>query len=151
MSTNEIKALIHRFVEGFNKGKTAAMAVIDELYATDIVFHSSTGKDIYGLKDYKQFSSEFFDAMPDAHATINDIIVEGGKAAVRWTMTGTHKGELRGKHIASGASPTDKKVTIRVITIDRIAGGKFVEEWERYDTLGLMQQLGLIPTPNKEK
>ena len=88
----ETKALIHRFFEEFNKGKTAAMAIIDELYATDIIFHSSTGKDICGLKDYKQFSSELFDALPDAHATIDDMIVEGDKVAVRWTMTGTHKG-----------------------------------------------------------
>ena len=56
---------------------------------------------------------------------------------------------VKGQHIASGASPTDKKVTISAITIDRIANGKFVEEWERYDTLGLMQQLGLIPTQAK--
>ena len=145
--TIEIKAVIHRFFDEFNKGKTAALAVIDELYATDIVFHSSTGKDICGLTNYKQFTSEFFDAMPDAHVTIKDIIAEGDKVAVRWTMTGTHKGEIRGKHIASGAPPTDKKVTTWVITISRIAGGKFVEEWERYDTLGLMEQLGLASTP----
>lgn len=144
MSKKETKALIHRFFEEFNKGKTAAMAIIDELYATDIIFHSSTGKDICGLKDYKQFCSEFFDAMPDANVTIDDIIVEGDKVATRWTLTGTHKGELRGKHVASDASPTYKKVTTWAITIDRIVGGKFVEEWERYDTLGLMQQLGLI-------
>jgi hypothetical protein len=34
-----------------------------------------------------------------------------------------------------------------MLQIDRIVGGKFVEGWSRYDTLGLMQQLGLIPTP----
>ena len=48
-----------------------------------------------------------------------------------------------------GISPTNMKVTMWEIFIDRIVGGKFVESWIRYDTLGLMQQLGLIPTPEK--
>jgi predicted ester cyclase len=42
-------------------------------------------------------------------------------------------------------------VTVWEIQIDRIVGGKFVEGWSRYDTLGLMQQLGVVPTPKKEK
>jgi hypothetical protein len=37
-----------------------------------------------------------------------------------------------------------------VIQIDRAAGGKFVEGWERFDTLGFMQQLGVVPTPQKK-
>jgi len=60
-------------------------------------------------------------------------------------MTGTHKGEFM------GIPPTNKKVTISAITIDRIAGGKYVEEWLRFDTLDFMQQLGIVPTPKKEK
>jgi predicted ester cyclase len=136
MSTKEIKALTHRFFEGVNKGKAAAMAVIDELCADDFVLHCARGKDIRGIKSYKQNMSELFSAVPDAHFTINDMVVEGDKVATRYTLTGTHKA-------------TDKKVTTWMITIDRIADGKFVEEWERYDTLGLMQQLGIIPTPEK--
>lgn len=50
-----------------------------------------------------------------------------------------------------GIPATNKKVTVRAIAIDRIVGGKFVEEWGMYDTLGLMQQLGAVPTPKKEK
>lgn len=143
MSVKEPKALVRRLIEELNKGKTAAMAVIDELYATDLVFHNSHGEDMHGLKDYKQYNSEVFNAFPDAHFTLDDMVVEGDKVAMRWTMTGTHKGEAR------GIPPTNKKVTIWAITIDRIVGGKFVEEWERYDTLGNMQQLGLVPTPGK--
>jgi steroid delta-isomerase-like uncharacterized protein len=143
MSAEEIKALERRWFEEWNKGKAAAMAVIDELCATDYVVHSGTGEDIHGLKDFKQSYSEFFSAVPDIHFTIEDMVVEGDKAAVRFTFTGTHKGEFR------GIPPTNKKVTVWGISIDRIAGGKFVESWERYDTLGLMQQLGLVPTPGQ--
>jgi predicted ester cyclase len=71
------------------------------------------------------------------------MIVEGDKVAVRLTMTGTYSGKM------GDTGSSNKKVTISQIIIDRIAGGKFVEEWVRYDTYGFMQQLGLVPTPKK--
>jgi len=141
MSAEEIKTLVRRWIEGANKGKAAAMAVIDELFSPDFVFHSGTGEDIRGLENFKKQLSESFSAFPDFHFTIDDMVAEGDKVAMRWTMTGTH----------TGINPTNKKWTMWTITIDRIAGGKFVEEWERYDTLGLMQQLGLGPTSEKER
>ena len=144
MSAEEIRALERRFFNEYNKGKAAAMTVMDEFYATDIVFHSATGEDICSLKDYKQHNSEFYDAFPDIHWTIDDMIVEGNKKATRFTVTGTHKGGYK------GIPATNKKVTIRAISISRRnAGGKIVEEWHMYNALGLMQQLGLAPTPGK--
>ncbi len=89
--------------------------------------------------------SELYSAFPDIHLTIDDMVAEGDKVAVRITMTGTHKGEFM------GIPPTNKKVTIWAINIYRIAGGKIVEELGKADTLGLMQQLGVVPTPKKEK
>jgi steroid delta-isomerase-like uncharacterized protein len=145
MSAKEIKALERRFFEEWNKGKAAAMAIIDETCATNVVFHSGSGREIRGLKDFKQFNTEIFSAFPDNHFTIDDMIVEGDKVVVRYTFTGTHKGEIM------GIPPTNKKVTNWMIEIDRIAGGKFVEGWLRSDTLGFMQQLGVVPTPKKEK
>jgi len=144
MSAEEIRALERRFFNEYNKGKAAAMTVMDEFYATDIVFHSATGEDIHSLKDYKQHNSEFYDAFPDIHWTIDDMIVEGNKKATRFTVTGTHKGGYK------GIAATNKKVTIRAISISRRnAGGKIVEEWHMYNALGLMQQLGLAPTLGK--
>jgi predicted ester cyclase len=87
--------------------------------------------------------SGFYGAVPDVHVTINDMVVEGDKVAVRFTLSGTHKGEFM------GAPPTGKKVMIEEIGIIRIVGGKFVESWMRYDTLGFMQQLGLVPASRK--
>jgi steroid delta-isomerase-like uncharacterized protein len=143
MSAKDLKALEHRFATEWNKGKAAAMKVIDELCATNIVWHDANGQDIRGLKDFKKSMDEFFNAFPDNHFTISNIIAEGDKVAVIYTITGTHKGELM------GIPPTNKKVTLLVIEIDRFAGGKFVECWIRFDTLGFMQQLGVVPTPKK--
>jgi predicted ester cyclase len=143
MSTKDLKAFWRRFVQECNKGKAAGIAVIDESCATNIVFHGGTGMDIRGLKDFKQYMSSWFDAFPDGHMAIDDLVVEGDKVVARYTLTGTHKGEFM------GIPATNKKVTGWVIEIDRVAGGKCVEGWSRMDTLGLMQQLGVIPKPGK--
>ena len=96
MSVKEIKALERRFFKEINKGKTAAIAAMEEFYADDIVLHLSTGGDISGLKNVKQVSGEEFSAFPDFHYAIDDMVAEGNKVAVRLTATGTHKGEFMG-------------------------------------------------------
>jgi predicted ester cyclase len=133
MSAKENKGLMRRFFNEYNKGKAAAMAAIDRSI------------DTRDLKDFKQMESEAFDAFPDMHVTIDDMVAEGDKVATRVTMTGTHKGEYM------GIPPTSKKVTVSGIFIDRYAGGKIVEDHGEYSALDLMRQLGLVPTPKKEK
>jgi hypothetical protein len=145
MSPKDLKALERHFFEEWNKGKAAAMAVINETTAPNAVLHDSSGRDRRGLKAIKQWLSEEFDAFPDQQYTIDDMVAEGDKVAVRCTLTQTHTGMVR------GIPPTDKKVTVSVILIDRFAGGKFVETWVRTDTLGFDQQLGLVPTPHGKK
>jgi steroid delta-isomerase-like uncharacterized protein len=143
MSTNENKALERRWFKAFDNGKDAVMAVIDELYSNDFVLHSATGEDMHGLKATKKYMDEIFSAFPDIHMKLDDAVAEGDKVAVRFTVTGTHKGKFM------GAPATNEKMTMWSIQIDRIANGKFVEGWERTDTLGIMQQLGLIPKPKR--
>ncbi len=143
MSAEENKALERRWYEECNKGMEAALAVVDELYAIDFIYHSSTGREMRGIKEYKQHISEFGSAFPDLHFTIEDMVAEGDKVALRLTMTCTNKGAFM------GIPPTNKKIVAWEIEIDRFAGGKFVESWSRYDTLGLMQQLGVIPPPKR--
>ena len=143
MSTANIKELEHLFFEEINKGKAAGMAIIGKKYATDLVFHMGTGMDVRGLKSFKKIYSVTHDAFPDNHTTFDDMVVEGDKAVVRYTTTGTHKGTFM------GVPPTNKKVTFSTIEIDRFADGKVVEAWERYDTLSIMQQLGVVSLPKK--
>jgi predicted ester cyclase len=117
-----------------NKGKEATLAEIDEDFAADFIIHDALGMDIRCLKDFKQHVwSEFYDALPDAHFTVNDMVIEGDRAAVRCTITGTHKSAL------IGIPPTNKKVVFWETDIHRIANSKIVEAWQRFDTLGTMQ------------
>ncbi len=113
--------------------------LLEEVYADDVVWHEPE-QDVQGLEEAKQFFSKYLTAFPDFKATVEDAIAEGDKAVTRWTIRGTHQGEVE-----EFGPPTGKQVEIKGITIHRIEGGKIAEEWERYDNLGVMQQLGLAP------
>lgn len=78
-------------------------------------------------------------AFPDLHITTNDLIAEGDKVIKVWTVNCTHRGELM------GIPPTGNKLVVKGIEVFRIAGGKIAELWASMDTLGMMQQLGVIP------
>lgn len=145
MSAEEIKELERHFFGELNKGKAAAMVVIDELCANDFLWHPGAGEDMRNLQDYKRFVGEFYRGFPDVHFAIDDILVEGDKVAVRFTVNGTHTGE------SEGILPTNKRMTLWGIGIDRIAGGKVVESWERYDTLDWMKQLGFALTAERRE
>jgi steroid delta-isomerase-like uncharacterized protein len=121
------------------------MALSNELFAPNFVYHSAMGREIRGIKDYKQSMKEFFTAFPDAQYTVNDTLFEGEKAAVRYTITATHKGPLL------GIPPTNKKMTAETIGIYHMVGGKLEEAWDKMDTLSLLQQIGVVPSPGKSK
>jgi predicted ester cyclase len=44
-----------------------------------------------------------------------------------------------------GLPPTGKQATFTGLVISRMAGGQIAEEWEHFDQLGLLQQLGAVP------
>ncbi len=134
------KALARRnFEEVWNQGK---LQLIDELVAANNVLHDPSvpeGK-VTGTQGYRQFVEIYRAAFPDLRFTINDQIADGDKVVTRWTATGTHKGALM------GIAPTGKRSTVTGITIEHYKDGKAVEAWVNYDTLGMFQQLGVVPT-----
>ena len=132
--SEENKALALRSWEASNNPD-----IIDEVYTPDLVWHEPD-RDIQGYEQAKQFVSSFIEAFPDLNATVEDVIAEGDKVVTRWTIRGTHQGEIE-----EFGPPTGKQAELQGITIHRIEGGKIVEEWNRYDNLSLLQQLGLAP------
>ncbi len=137
MSTEENKAKIRRvYEETINTGN---MAVVDELYSPDHELYASPDT-IHGPEGFKQFIMMYRSAFPDLHFIIDDLLAEGDKVVSRYTAHGTHRGSLQ------GIAPTGKQVTVTGITINRIANGKVVESWLNFDALGMLQQLGVIPT-----
>jgi steroid delta-isomerase-like uncharacterized protein len=139
MSTEDNKALARRAYEALNQRN---WSVYYEQFAPDGVYHNAS-MTIQGLDAYKQFLSMYLTAFPDAQFTIEDLIAEGDKVVTRQTFRGTHQGELM------GIPPTGKQVTVSAIVIVRIVNGKAVEGWQNGDTLGMLQQLGVVPAPGQ--
>jgi predicted ester cyclase len=134
MSTKENETIARRYYEEvWDRGN---LAVIDQLVAPSISLNSWSP----GLEGLKQVITSTRTSFPDLHYTLEDIIAAADKIVVRFTFRGTHRGEYR------GIAPTGKEVTYTGIGIWRIAGGKLVEHWSNIDLLGLLQQLGAIPT-----
>ena len=135
--SEENKALVRRLFEEVLNQKR--VDVIDELFARDYVDHDPDNPDQKpGSEGVHDWVNDFITAFPDVHLTIDGMIAEGDEAATRFTFRATHKGDL------VGIAPTDKQVTVTGVWISRFSGGKIVEAWLNMNTLGMMQQLGVI-------
>jgi steroid delta-isomerase-like uncharacterized protein len=139
MTLDENKALARRFYEDvINKGN---MRLAEDVLAADYVEHPGLPGAASGVAGFKQFVAMVGAAFPDLHVTVEDLIAEDDKVAARVTVSGTHRGVFLGT-----IQPTGKYVTWTGIDLIRVAGGRIVERWSQRDLLGLMQQLGVVPS-----
>src|SRR5215203_2236173 len=141
MSLDDNKAIIRAFVETVWNSRQLDRA--DEVVAADFVDHAPMPGQAPGLEGVKRKWAMYLDAIPDFRVTIEELVAEGDKVAVRRSYAGTHRGELL------GIPPTGKQMRISGISIFRLAEGKIAEHWEQLDRLALMQQLGALPTPGQ--
>jgi steroid delta-isomerase-like uncharacterized protein len=134
----ENKALSRRLMEeAFNAGN---IDVVDELVTTDVVNHDAAlPEPTVGPDATKASIQAYRAAFPDLRITIEEQIADDMGVATRWSAKGTHEGELM------GMAPTGKQATVTGITIDRIVDGRIAESWTNWDTLGMLQQLGVVP------
>jgi steroid delta-isomerase-like uncharacterized protein len=119
------------------------LKAIDDIIAADYVHHDANSPAATGIDGYKQFVSYYMNAFPDAHFTIEDAFTDGENEVTRWTVTGTHEGEL------AGIPRTGRRFTATGISIGRIDNGKITESWNSWDALGMMQQLGIVSAEAK--
>ena len=143
MSAEENKAVVRREMEElFNH--TGNLDVTEEIIAPDYVSYEPTSGETRGIEGAKQFAATYREAFPDLKNTIEDMVAEGDKVVVRFRARGTHEGETE-----TFGSPTGKQMEITGITIKRVSDGKIVEAWTNFDAMGMMQQLGHIPSPEE--
>ncbi|HLO29529.1 MAG TPA: ester cyclase [Anaerolineales bacterium] len=139
MTTEQNKAVIRKYAELTNaRDLEGAFAH----FSPSFVDHAVRPGMPQGIEGTRLFFNMLFTAFPDLRATIQDIIAEGDKVVDRMTCEGTHQGMFM------GAPPTGKRVMWSFIDINRIVDGKVVEHWAEVDTIGIMQQLGLVPPPS---
>jgi steroid delta-isomerase-like uncharacterized protein len=141
MSTEENKAIVRRFFEeGPSKGN---LSIADKLLSPDFTMHvplpASPGID--GINEVITTCRAAFEHL---NVTIEDIIAEGNNVVARFTARGIHKGNFM------GLPATGKPITMTGIEIFRVKDGKITELWGEVNLLGLMQQLGIIPSPENQ-
>ena len=136
MSVDQNKLLVQRYVEQVVNEQN--VAALDELLAADYACHMS-GSPTMDRDALRGFFVMLHAAFPDQVETIDDLVAEGDKVALRWSAQMTHRGEFM------GIAPTGKRVTASGQGFVRVRDGKIVEEHEVFDALGLMQQLGAVP------
>ena len=141
MSAEENKAFTRRAYEAINQKNLDAL---DEMVASDMIDRDPAPGQGPGLEGVKQYFSSLHTAFPDVQMNIDDMIAEGDKVVARVNVGGTHQGEFM------GIDPTGNRVTITGIDILRIADGKIVERWGKFDDLSMMQQLGVISEPEQQ-
>ena len=143
MSEEENKALIRRYYQEIDAAAKddRGASVLDDFVAPNFFNHAPSPGFTPDLEGLKQANDHFLAAAPDGYHVIEDMIAEGDKVMTRLSAYGTHTGEL------FGIPPTDKQVSMTAIAIHRIENDKIVEHWSEIDNLGIMQQLGVVPTP----
>ena len=138
MSAEDNKAILRRFLdEAYNKGN---LGVGDESLSANCSFHTPEA-DIEGIEGWKNYATGFLTAFPDdLDVNIEDMVAEGNKVVAYWSCRGTHNGDLL------GIPPTGKQVTWEGMGIYRFVEGKIEKVWTLNDALGILRQIGALPS-----
>lgn len=139
MSSEQNKAVVRRFFEGFEAGDEAAMKAV---LAPDLVAYTHGAPGPQTREEMLQGIRMWNATFSDTRFEILEQIAEGDSVATRMIFRSTHsKAEFQ------GLSPTGKQIEMDGVTIERVKDGKIVERRVVSDWLGMMQQLGLVPPP----
>jgi steroid delta-isomerase-like uncharacterized protein len=139
MTPEEMRAALTKMLDDFwhKEDIEAAYAI----YSDDVVFQRIPFPPMVGKAANMQADAGTLAAFSENHTTVDEIIIEGDAAVVRWSWEATHSGVSP----SLGIPPTGKRVGIVGCSVFHFKNGKIVEQWEYSDMLGLLQQLGVIP------
>ena len=137
MSTEENKRISWRLQEEvFGQGK---LELVDELLAPDYVSHAPGDPVLSrGPEDIKEVVRSYHSAFPDINFAVEQQVAEGDMVVTWWTACGTHLGEFM------GVPPSGRRIEVSGMSMDRISGGRIVENWNNWEALEMMRQIGAI-------
>ena len=143
MSTDEHKTVARRLREGFIS--TGDMAIADELLAPDFRYHGppSLSPEPLDREAFKQLIAAYRQAFPDLRETVEEQLVDGDRVVQRIISQGTFRSEMMGMR------PTGKSYMVPSIEIIRVVDGRISETQVMFDSLGFMQQIGIIAAPEE--
>jgi steroid delta-isomerase-like uncharacterized protein len=137
MTDSGNKAVIRRFIEEVLNQKR--LEVADEIVAEDFVELDPLPGQRKGREGLKEVLAMMSVAFPDIHWQVEEMVGDGEKVVTRFTWTGTHRGTFL------GVPATGKSVAVKGVVIDRVVGGRMTDSRILMDTMGMMQQLGVVP------
>jgi predicted ester cyclase len=132
--TTSTRGLAETFVRMLNEHEPD---LVERFVAPDYRNHNAFVGD--GREANRRFWGEFFTALPDLTATMEDLVIAGDRVVGRFVYRGTHTGEFM------GIAPTGRSVEMRSIDIWRVENEMFVEHWDELNTLQLLTQMGALP------
>jgi steroid delta-isomerase-like uncharacterized protein len=136
-TTESNKEVIRKFLEEvINQNR---MERADDLVVEDFVELDPLPGQRQGREGLKQVLGMMRAAFPDIHWVVEEMVAEGDTVVSRFTWTGTHRGEFL------GVPATGRSVVVKGVVIDQLAGGKMSKSRILMDSLGMMQQLGVMP------
>lgn len=137
MSTENKRIATLWFEEVWNQQRTES---IEKMLAKDALAHGLGDPDtpIRGTEGFAVFHKAFLNAFPDLNVTVEDIVAEDEKVALRWRITGTLKGD------GLGVRPNNRTMAVGGMSIVYIRDAKIIEAWNTFDVLGMHQQLGTL-------
>lgn len=139
--SDQNKATARRVFEAWNARDLDAL---DEISTPSAITHDPQNPfhELVGPEGLKQLVRMYTTAFSDQSFLVNEQISEGDFVLTPWTATGHNDGPLM------GMPPTNRSCTVTGMTVNRFENGKIVEGWSNWDTLGMLQQLGIIPAPS---
>jgi steroid delta-isomerase-like uncharacterized protein len=137
MSKESSQAALGKFAEAVNTGN---YDLFDQVAAADCTDHDPADGQVPGPQGYRAFFSGMRTAFPDMQVAVEALVQDEDSIAFAYTLTGTHTGPLM------GVPATGKKVKIRGLQISKFEDGMMTERWGSSDELGLLKQLGVIPS-----
>jgi predicted ester cyclase len=116
---------------------TAWLRSVKQFFAKDFTTVVPNGT-LKGLDEYIGQIELYFNSFSNLHLDILDFFVKGDRLAVHYIMSGKNTGEFMGN------PPTDKEFKMRSIEVFRFANGQLTDGFSMGDTIGFMQQLGMM-------
>jgi len=131
------RSVARRYYEDF-LSVGGSLDVADELMTPDVVFHNPISPDgIHGLAAYKEFAQRWYTGFPDRLFTVDDEVAEGDQIAIRFTISGTHRGPF------AGAQPTGNRIEVHGMNLFRLEEGKIKDVQAFFNPMELYGPIGL--------
>lgn len=140
MSAEQNKAVARRWFDDVCNGRNRAAA--HEIFTSDHKLHDPSSPGVPdGPEGMANLAAVYYTSFGDARWTVDEMVATDDVVVTRWGGAGTQTSEL------NGIPPTNRRVTVAGISYMKIRNGKIAESYQVWDTLGMLQQLGVVPAP----